>query len=482
MDYDTIPAGVNSTGLEKAVKLFLQRLDFDVVGAEKLQDASIDFICQTTNPVGGSVISLIRASPYTRPVTDEDVKDLYEKMLEREAVRCAYITTSQFSAEAQDFAKVKPISLIDKYKIMESVESRGLTKDAELMSALQSMGFGEKHFEGKDQSFLSGKTKSLVEAYFRARASKTFTGKKLEKPVLITKRFAPVGVFKLTKTKDVWTSEEHLRHVEKIENVFINLHDLDLYYTLAKRKKNTVEYTFENTPILRTITELSEEPQKLLFNLLDHGDLPLEAVGKESIDLNILKNRKVIQVTEGDDGPKDWVGYMESMIDGILDTVMMLVDEITTGIATMGEGSSTKDEKEEPPAKKIKAHVNLPDTLGGEYNIIQYLETVEGRDPHIPVDAINHSSMDVAKLLKTVFQAKVEPLGVIFMPYYRCRYHKEGSKKFTKFEVLINPRFKGAKVEEKGLIPPAPRGGKRQKKPRIRSSGKSGKPFTLIKE
>ena len=96
---------------------FIEKMGFGIVSTKILDDGSIDFTAQTTNPMGGRITSLIRASTYSRMVNSADIGDLFRAMSAVEAVRAAYITTSGFSDDAVEAAKDKPVSLINDLEV-----------------------------------------------------------------------------------------------------------------------------------------------------------------------------------------------------------------------------------------------------------------------------------------------------------------------------------------------------------------------------
>jgi hypothetical protein len=423
---------------QSVIEKFIEKMGFQIVGTRLLDDGSIDFTAQTTNPMGGKVSSIIRASTYSRLVTSNDIGDLNHSMSAAGAVRAAYITTSGFSEDAVEEAKDKPISLINKYQLMDSLEKRGLLEDKELMAKLDRFGMAEQHFQGYEQSFTLGKSDEEAKAYFESKA------KKGEKPAATSVRYAPVSVLKTVSLKDIWTEEQTLRSVEKKDYMFVNLNNLDLYYLLQKRKKNATESILLRSDIIKKIYTLPEESKSHLLNLLDFGDLPIEDLaGKE---LSILKNKGVIDIYEGRKFKSDLVGYAMMLQMGITETVNMVINEIVSGITTFGEGSE-KPKVEEPPKKKVKAVVAMPHLNGGIYDIWKYMEVTKGLRQDAEIDALNYTSSDISKILKSVMKAKVKSEGIIFMPYFRTKY-ADSQGKVTKYEVLISPKFKGDEKKE----------------------------------
>lgn len=415
----------------RVISDFIEKMGFDVDSVREVSDTTSDFVAKTVNPAGEEILSLIRASTFIRLVNERDVEELEKAMKDMGAVRSAYITTSGFNDSAVEAAKDEPISLINKYQLMDSIEKRGLSADEEFMAALDRFGMAEKHFQGVEQSFVTGLDEKEAVRYFESKAGKN------EEPVRTVKRYGPVTVLKAVNVKDVESSGESIRSIEKKDYLFINLHNLELYYITRKRKRNTTEYMFRKSEIIRKINDLPEESREHLLDLLEHGDLPVEDL--EGKDLSILKNNKVITVYEG----KKYTSTTDQIIDGMMGAVNVIVDELTVGITSMGEGAGGSSGVEEKKlSKKVTAEVNMPHKQGGIYDIWKYLETEKGIDFEAEIDPLIHSSKSVAKLVSAVLDAEVTPQGLIFMPYYRSKY-VDDNRQVTKYEVLVSPKFKG---------------------------------------
>jgi len=457
-DIDSLAYGED---FERTLSAFVGKMGFQVEAVERLHDGSLEFSAKTTNPMGGKIISLIRASPYIRPVSKDDVLDLNKSMLSRGAVRAAYITTSEFSPEAEEAARELPISLIGKYQILEGLENRGFGGDKELISALEKFGLAEKYFQGVEQSFVVGRENLEAKKYFEGRGKKkNFLGKVVgaDVPIQIRLRYAPVAVYKFVTIKDVWTGTQELRKVEKRDHLFMNLNNLDLYYLLSKRKKNVTETTLNISDLIRKISTLPEDSRTYLMHLMQHGDLLVEDF--ESVHLTILKNKKVIETYEGDkEKPlKDLTDMAEQFLEGILETMIYIVDELLTGITSMGDEGAKKEE--EKPKKKVGAAVNMPDALGGVYDLWNLMEAERGRKLDSDLDPVVYSSSNQIPLLSAILKASVSCEGVMFLPYYRAKYINPKTKKVTKYEILYVPRFKESERREeaaekkgKGAVP-----------------------------
>jgi hypothetical protein len=465
---------------EDVIQTFISKMGFTVESVERMRDGSIDFVSKTKNPMGGRVISVVRASPSPRPITREDVEDLCESMFNHQAVRAAYITVSSFTEEAEEYSKDKPISLISKYQLLESIEKRGLASDKKFMEALDKFGLGEKHFQDVEQAFISSRNEGEARKHFESRSVRRGlfgAGKSSEIPIKVTLRYAPVSVFKVVTKKYHPAESRELRVEEKRDFMFVNLNNLDLYYIKQRRRKNSVELSLNRSEIISKIMNLPEYPKSHLMDLLEHGDLPLEDL--EGKDLSILKNKKIINIYEGRKGASGMTAYAEQFLEGMLETLNMLIDEITTGISAMGEESGRTVE-EKPLPKKVEAQINMPHHEGGLYDIWKHLESREGLRTESDVDIIAFSSKDVGELLGKIMKGDVSREGIIFMPYYRAKYVDANTKKFSRYEILVTPKFKGLEKPSKEVSVIEKEVRKIKKKTVVSRRGVAGE-FKLIK-
>ncbi|MBD3261366.1 MAG: hypothetical protein GF334_06720, partial [Candidatus Altiarchaeales archaeon] len=421
---------VDAGDFEQAIKLFLSRMGFKVTDTVSMPDGSTDFLAKTSHPMGGEVYSLIRASPLSRQINVGDVKDLYSLMDSRKAVRSAYISLSDFDKQAREYAKDKPLSLINKYQLVSSMEKRGLTDDQQLMERLNRFGLAERHYGDAEYSFVFSMTRQQVDSYFKKKESKSFLGKPKDKLVRVMNRYAPVGAFRVSSTKEVRTGEHYLRSIEVRNYVFVNLNNLDLFYVASKRRGGGVERQLKRSPILRTIIQLPDASRQHLIDLLDHGDLPVEALGEK--DLSILTNRGVVSVYTGSKEGKTFLKFVQRLTEDVRDILLMVVTEI---LSSSAEPAASEDEVE--VEKKATAELNLPHAFGGEYNLFDHLQVREGVNPDVEVDDVEYPSRDISLFLGKVFQASVQSKGIVFLPYYRARYVKPKSGEFSKYEVHV---------------------------------------------
>src|SRR5947209_10692880 len=76
------------------------------------RDRGVDAIAFDPDPIRGGKF-VIQAKRYNLPVPVSAVRDLYGTMIAEGATKGILVTTSYFGRESREFAKDKPITLID---------------------------------------------------------------------------------------------------------------------------------------------------------------------------------------------------------------------------------------------------------------------------------------------------------------------------------------------------------------------------------
>ncbi len=79
-----------------------------------------EFIARDSNKksgIVGSYINIVRIIRISEPIAYEEIRGLYDKMKNMNASKGIYITASQFTKSAIEFAEIRPIDLIDKEEL-----------------------------------------------------------------------------------------------------------------------------------------------------------------------------------------------------------------------------------------------------------------------------------------------------------------------------------------------------------------------------
>jgi len=98
------------------------------------RDGGVDAIAWDPDPIRGGKI-VIQAKRYTNVVGVSAVRDLYGTVLNEGATKGILVTTSEFGADSFDFAKGKPITLLNGGALLYLLEQHGHRAKIDLQSA-----------------------------------------------------------------------------------------------------------------------------------------------------------------------------------------------------------------------------------------------------------------------------------------------------------------------------------------------------------
>jgi Restriction endonuclease/Polymer-forming cytoskeletal len=108
--------------MQELVALLLHRAGFQAEISWIRPDAGV--VLTVTNPnKGGRLDALVQCPPWAMPNVDSAaLKELYNSVLQEGASRGIFITTGEFSEEARQFAKMRPLELIDGVSMLRTIE------------------------------------------------------------------------------------------------------------------------------------------------------------------------------------------------------------------------------------------------------------------------------------------------------------------------------------------------------------------------
>ncbi|GJM43203.1 MAG: restriction endonuclease [Gemmatimonadota bacterium] len=139
---DDVPEGANLAEMpwedfEHLVRELFGKM-FSEDGAEvkvtrASRDAGVDAVAFDPDPIRGGKF-VIQAKRYTHVVGVSAVRDLYGTMMNEGAARGILVTTSHYGADSRDFAKDKPITLIDGPNLVHLLGEHGYTARIDLPS------------------------------------------------------------------------------------------------------------------------------------------------------------------------------------------------------------------------------------------------------------------------------------------------------------------------------------------------------------
>ncbi len=450
---DYVSSDIDPDDFQQLITHFVAKMGFEVESLKRTREGTIDVVAKSANPLGGSVLSLIRAQSTPETIRETDIQKLYDDMRKMDAVRAAYITTSEFSDESQQYSQGKPISLVNKYRLFESISMSGVEVEDEFAELLDKYGLAERYYQKEKHAYAIGMSQSEAEESFeeRAKSLKHPYLKPKDRVIRVSGRYSPVGVFHVT---DIAAERIHRAEKEGVvlhdeEWVSIDLYTGELYYIekgqppkkgFMSRSSGPPQNKLRRSTIIEDILLLPPESKAHLIDLLEHGDLPHEHLtGKH---LSILEKRGVVHVYNLAD--KRSTSTAEDIVGFFVSIMLMFIDEILDFFGNMGE-SSTPAQKEEPTGEKklgVGARVKMPHDKGGLYNLREYLVVEEGLAEDFEVDQTRYRSKDIERILKSILGGDVTHKGVIYMPYYEGKYLNKEQMRVIKREALYAPEIK----------------------------------------
>ncbi|MBR5113654.1 MAG: restriction endonuclease [Clostridia bacterium] len=98
------------------------------------RDGGVDAVAFDSDPIRGGKI-VIQAKRYTNVVGVSAVRDLYGTLINEGAMKGILVTTSYYGNDAYEFAKGKPIQLIDGAGLLGLLQNHGKKARIDLQEA-----------------------------------------------------------------------------------------------------------------------------------------------------------------------------------------------------------------------------------------------------------------------------------------------------------------------------------------------------------
>lgn len=138
IDNSTNLAAMNWEDFEHLIRELFER-EFKVNGGEvkvtqASRDGGVDAIAFDPDPIRGGKI-VIQAKRYTNPVGVSAVRDLYGTVLNEGATKGILVTTSDYGSDSYDFAKGKPLTLLNGSNLLYLLEKHGTHAKIDLREA-----------------------------------------------------------------------------------------------------------------------------------------------------------------------------------------------------------------------------------------------------------------------------------------------------------------------------------------------------------
>ena len=103
----------------------------------------VDAVAFDPDPIRGGKI-VIQAKRYTNTVGVASVRDLYWTVINEGATKCILISTADYGPDAYDFAKGKPLTLLNGSNLLHLLEKHGHKAKIDLLEAKKIMAEKEK--------------------------------------------------------------------------------------------------------------------------------------------------------------------------------------------------------------------------------------------------------------------------------------------------------------------------------------------------
>jgi restriction system protein len=140
---DGVSAGTNLAAMdwsdfEHLIRQLFER-EFGSTGADvkvtrASRDGGVDAVILDPDPIRGGKF-VVQAKRYTNTVSVSAVRELYGTMINEGAVKGILVTTAQFGPDAYEFAKDKPITLLDGGNLLFLLEKHGTKAYIDLPAA-----------------------------------------------------------------------------------------------------------------------------------------------------------------------------------------------------------------------------------------------------------------------------------------------------------------------------------------------------------
>jgi restriction system protein len=126
--------------------------EFSSVGGEvkvtqASRDRGVDAVVFDPDPIRGGKI-IIQAKRYTFTVDVSAVRDLYGTILNDGAMKGILVTTSDYGPDAYEFAKDKPIKLLNGSNLLHLLQKHGIKAHIDLIAARRLLGTHDKKAGG----------------------------------------------------------------------------------------------------------------------------------------------------------------------------------------------------------------------------------------------------------------------------------------------------------------------------------------------
>ncbi|MBD3387750.1 MAG: hypothetical protein GF416_01765 [Candidatus Altiarchaeales archaeon] len=370
-----------SEGLRDYVLAALSKIGLSVSSVEVRGEHEVRVFARTEHKaVDNSVF--VEARKQKRRVGRHEIEKLKEWMDDENSDSGVFISLSGFTDEAYEYASERGI--------------RAFTPE-------DLDGFGsERHVSPEHHIYAKvfEEAVDLVGAtnYFNARRRKSLfgLGGYVEDIDFVEGRYAPVGVFELKRKADPRQHPTPNTTVGGENTFFINLTSCEIYYLYLGVAGRGARLKASN--VLRRMMDLSEPAVRIIGDIVG---------GKELLFEDMDVDQKLLMQED-----PHMMAYVENL-----------------GLVWRRDDG-----------RGYLSNIDLPPFNDTRYNLYDHLAVKESVESRCPADEIVYPPSGLLQLLKDFMKSDGEFHGVIYMPYYYCRF--VGSNGAYRYETLDNIRFK----------------------------------------
>ncbi len=243
--------------------------------------------------------------------------------------------------------------------------------------------------------FIAEKTESEVREYFERRAGGILKPKEGIKA--IERRYAPVGVFEITRKEEVKAGviSKVEKTIEKRNRFYVNLNDADLYY--MSRGMFGKKSRIEGFDVIERIIDLPPVSIEFLSNIVKKGRITYNELNKKHF----------------------------LFLNGNLDYIMMLKARDLIDFHSRVYG---KDYEIRMPYLEYLSKINILNFDDRRYNIGAFLSTEQIDLEDKQVDNLLYKPEEVLDILKIFFVGDGISQDIIYLPYDECVYADAGDR------------------------------------------------------
>ena len=253
--------------------------------------------------------------------------------------------------------------------------------------------------------FIPEKEESEIRKYFEKRRGGIL--KPGDDIKSIERRYAPLGVFKIKRRKDIETGiiSRVKKTIEESNRFYVNLNNVDLYYVskgLGKKPR------IKKLDVMEKIIDLPSISIKFLSDIVKKGRITHHELNKKYF----------------------------LFLNGNFDCIMMLKARDLIDFHPRVYGASYGIYA---PHLEYLAKVNILDFDDKRYNLGDFLSTEQIKLEGKKVDETVHKPEEVLETLEVFFAGDGISQDIVYLPYDECTYvDKEGRFRHDR---LIAPRF-----------------------------------------